>query len=90
MSLWDFFRRPNDDRLDRLDGRLRDCEARAAVLAAEWPSYKEQFTRLAQRIEKRAQRAEEREGTVAEASEKALDHPDVVKARYLRAYKERR
>ena len=91
MGLLDFFRRPRDDRRDtsvdewKARGRL---EADVETLKLQWEMYKQDLTRLVQRLEKRDQRAAQRQQQAA--NEPAGEPEGFDEVAGYRAIRERR
>lgn len=85
MGLFDMFRRSPDVHLGDLQARLGRLEGRFDGIEASWSGYRDQFTRLAARLEKRDQRAAERATAAVQGGEEPTEPDDVVKARLLRA-----
>lgn len=90
MGLFDFFRRGQDHELVEIDRRVARLEGRLESIEAAWLTYREQFTRLAQRLEKREQRAAEKDQVAGEGEAVEVVNRDVLKARSLRAFQQRR
>lgn len=80
MSLSDLFRRPAPERptlaLDDVR-RLGRLEAEVETLRLQWAGYRDELKRLANRLEKRDQRAEAREEQARGAAEAEPVFPEV-------------